>query len=151
VGADALEQQLREDLTALEDRFADEEFCGDLYRALANNVWSRDNGPDGHVALSWGRAEELVNELRARVARDPLELAQTGGEGEVTPLVRDELAPLGWTIRPLNTSRHDPQHLAQPETPPAPGTEGMPGWERQAHAEADADHEPPATDQGAGG
>jgi len=51
----ALEQELRHDLAAIEDRFAkDNSFSRDLYRALANNTWRKD-GSDGHVALSWAR------------------------------------------------------------------------------------------------
>src|SRR5205085_9433001 len=77
-GVTDLVEELRRDLTALEDRFAnDNRFSRDLYRALASNTW-RKVGVEGHVALSWGAAEELVNELRARVAEDPLELQQTG-------------------------------------------------------------------------
>jgi len=152
-----LEQELRQDLTALEDRFAnDNQFSRDLYRALANNTW-RKGGSGAHVALSWGKAEELVNELRARVAEDPLELEQTGGEGEIDDSVRADLEALGWTAQPLNTSRHDPQHVSQGEEPPPKGTgqqhapaERDGEWAEVAHAEADADHAPPATDEGAG-
>ena len=139
-----LERELLEDLATLEQRFADEEFATELYRALANNVWRKAGGPTGHVSLSWARAEELVNELRGRVGDEPLTLAQTGGEGDVSPVVAEELGRLGWSAQPLNTSRHDPAHLAQPESPPpvehgerhAPvGDSGE--WERRAHEEAD--------------
>lgn len=144
----ALEQELRHDLAAIEDRFAkDNSFSRDLYRALANNTWRKD-GSDGHVALSWGKAEELVNELRARVAQDPLELEQTGGEGEVADAVRTELESLGWRSRPLDTSRHDAQHVSQAEEPPR--TEPRSEWAEQANAEADRADAPPATDQGTG-
>jgi len=144
----ALEQELRQDLATIEDRFAnDNEFSRDLYRALANNTWHKD-GSEGHVALSWGKAEELVNELRARVAEDPLELEQTGGEGEVAETVRTELETLGWRSRPLDTSRHDASHVSQGEEPPA--TEPRREWADQAHAEADRPGRPAATDQGTG-
>ena len=144
-----LEHELRQDLTALEDRFAnDNQFSHDLYRALANITWHKQ-GAGGHVSLSWGKAEELVNELRARVAQDPLELAQTGGEGDVAETVRRDLEALGWSVRPLNTSRHDPQHVAREEGEPRAegGNEAL----ERAHAEADRDHAPPATVQGTGG
>ena len=152
-----LEQELRQDLATIEDRFAnDNQFSWNLYRALANNTWHKQDA-GGHVALSWGKAEELVNELRARVAEDPLELEQTGGEGEVSNDVREQLEALGWRSQPLNTSRHDPQHVSQGEEPPPKGTgERLADrphtreWERVAHAEADLDHAPPATDEGAG-
>jgi hypothetical protein len=57
---------------------------GDLYRALANRTWHHEEATGGHVALSWRRAEEVVNDLRATVGAAPLTLAQTGGEGEVS-------------------------------------------------------------------
>lgn len=142
--AEALEQELRDDLATLEERFADEEFSSDLYRALANNRWGKEGGPDERVSLSWNRAERLVNDLRERAGQEPLTLAQTGGEGEVSSLVAEELGRLGWRAEALDTSRRDDAHLAQPESPP-PADHGArqapvdePGeWERQAHEEAD--------------
>jgi hypothetical protein len=68
--AETLERELGHDLETLADRIGrDEEFCGDLYRALTNNRWRKDGGPEGHVSLSWSRAEELVNDVRVRDAR----------------------------------------------------------------------------------
>lgn len=113
-----LERELADDLATLGERFLDHEFCAELYRALASRTWRKDGGPDGHLALSWSRAEAVVNGLRAIHDREPLELAQTGGEGEVSRLVGDELARLGWSSQELNTSRHDPRHTDQPESPP---------------------------------
>ena len=141
---DDLTRELTSDLETLGDRFADEKFCTALYRALARTTWNKKGGPDGHVALSYSLAEDLVNELRDRHGQPALTLAQTGGEGDVSPVVAEELGRLGWSAQPLNTSRHDPAHLAQPESPPpvehgerhAPvGDSGE--WERRAHEEAD--------------
>ena len=114
-----LERELIRDLGTLEERFADDEFSRDLYRALTNSIWRKDGGPDGHLSISWGRAEEIVNELRGRRAQDPLTLAQTGGEGEVSDLVGGELDRLGWRHRPLNTGRDDPEHAGKPDSPPS--------------------------------
>src|SRR3954452_2941061 len=101
---DRLERELAADLATLGDRFTDERFCVELYRALTNNAWFwRDDPGAGHIALSWTLAERLVNDLRARVGREPLQLAQTGGEGEVSRTVEEELARLGWAHRPLDT------------------------------------------------
>ena len=144
-GAERLEAELTQELAALSERFADDEFSSELYRALTNNVWRKPGGPEGHLSLSWGRAEELVNELRSSVAGEaPLTLAQTGGEGEVSDVVADELGRLGWRAQPLNTSRHDPQHLDRPESPPPSdhGERGAPvedagEWQRRAHEEAE--------------
>jgi hypothetical protein len=135
--AETLERELVRDLETLGERIArDEEFCGDLYRALTNNRWRKDGGPEGHVSLSWGRAEELVNDVRGRRGKEPLALAQTGGEGEISELARAELDRLGWRARPLETGEHDPEHATQPESPP-PRAEGGAEWEREAHEEAD--------------
>jgi hypothetical protein len=134
---ETIERELIDDLASLDERFMDEEFSTELYRALANNVWRKDDdGPDGHVSLSWGRAESIVNELRERHGLAPLTLAQTGGEGEVSPVVREELERLGWRSQPLNTSRQDPQHLGQ-EPEQGRTDDRASDWEGQAHAEAE--------------
>ena len=72
----------------MEPRFADERFCTDLYRALAGAGWSHADA-EAPVVLSWSRAEELVNSLRARFGHPPLELAQGGAEGEIARTVAD--------------------------------------------------------------
>jgi hypothetical protein len=147
---ETLERELVRDLASLGDRIArDEEFCADLYRGLANNRWRKEGGPDGHVFVSWKRAEELVNDVRIRQGEEPLALAQTGGEGEISDLVRDELRRLGWRPEPLDTGEHDPAHMTQPESPP-PAPEGGREWEREAHEQADeylAEHPAKAVDR----
>ncbi len=120
---ESLERELLTDLHTIDDRFTDEEFSSDLYRALTTTTWRKPGGPEGHVSFSFKRAEELVNELRAEQQRPPLTLAQTGGEGEVSRVVDDELGRLGWTHAPLNTSRDDDTHLGRPTMPP-PGDQG---------------------------
>jgi len=110
-------QLLQSDLQQLEGRLHDEKFARELYRALADNRWQKD----GEVlALSWKRAEELINALRGDHGEPPLTLAQTGGEGKVDSTVRDELEPRGWRIEPLDTSHADPSHLDSPEDSPPP-------------------------------
>jgi hypothetical protein len=141
--AEALETVLAGDLHALDDRFVDEEFGTDLYRALAGKAWTKD-GEAGRVALSWARAEQLVNEQRARIGYAPLELAQTGGEGELSDLVAGELGKLGWHAG--ERARSDPDHVSSVESPPPPdhGERMAPvpdssEWERRAHADAEAE------------
>jgi hypothetical protein len=132
VSTDTLERQLANDIQTLGDMVAaDESFYEELYRALAGVAWHREGG---HVALSWKRAEDLVNQ--ARHDREPLQLAQTGGEGEVSDRIADALRGAGWTPGELNTSRHDDAHVgARPEA--NRGETEPPEWERQAHAEAE--------------
>jgi hypothetical protein len=138
---DTAERRLLDDLATLGDRLADEEFCTELYRALAGGHLTRDGQA---VAPSWARAEEIVNRLRAEHGREPLTLAQTGGEGELSDLVQGELDRLGWRWRPRDTGTHDTAHVGRPASPPpqdagerrAPVSDSH-EWERQGHAEAD--------------
>jgi hypothetical protein len=139
---DSAERQLVDDLASLRDRFADEEFSTELYRALAGGHLTKDGEA---VAPSWGRAEQIVNRLREDAGREPLTLAQTGGEGEASDVVRTELEQLGWRWRPRDTSTHDPDHVSQPGSPPPPdaGERQAPvsdshAWEREGHAEAES-------------
>jgi hypothetical protein len=134
-GSDAVERQLHADLASRPGRIADEDFCHQLYRALASTVWIKD-GLDGEVALSWSRAEEVVNDLRANNSHDPLVLAQTGGEGEISGLIDDELGRLGWSGRALDTAQGLDSHVGSPTSPPRHDAEA-PEWERRAHEEAD--------------
>lgn len=118
--ADTLERELVRDLAALGERFADDRFAGDLYRALAGNALSKQD-LRGHVSLSWRHAEEIVNDLRAEAGHEPLELAQSGDEGAVAETVADELRRLGWHARPRDTARHDDAHVGSaPGAPPSP-------------------------------
>jgi hypothetical protein len=110
-------QLLQSDLQRLEDRVRDEKFCLELYRALADNKWSKDGES---VALSWKRAEEMINAVRREHGKEPLELAQTGSEGHVDRTIHDAFKPLGWRIEPLDTGAHDPAHLDSPKDPPTP-------------------------------
>jgi hypothetical protein len=108
-------QLLQADMQRLGDRMRDEKFCFELYRALADNKWTKEGES---VALSWKRAEELINAVRRGLGVEPLVLAQTGGEGTVDRTIREAFEPLGWRIEPLDTSEHDPAHLDSPEDEP---------------------------------
>lgn len=113
------EQALLADLEKIGDRLVDEDFAVELYRALTNTTWSRADGrSEDCVALSWRRAEEIVNDLRVEIPRPALSLAQTGGEGRVARRVDDELARLGWRHQRLDTGRHEDHHVDSPEDPP---------------------------------
>jgi hypothetical protein len=127
----------------------DERFAGELYRALANRVWTTAAGQQ--VSLSWTRAAAVVDALRERAGHAHLGLAQTGGEGQVAELVGEDLARLGWTSRALHTSEHEAGHDAEAAGPPPPdaGERHAPAqppeeWRRaRDEAQADRDPEPP--------
>jgi hypothetical protein len=119
--SETLESELVRDLRELAGRFGDDQFCAELYRALTNRTLTKDGGPDGHLVLSWNRAAEFVNELRASDGKGPLPLAQSGGEGVVSETVSEVLDRHGWRTRPLNSSRHDERHSGQPDRRPPHG------------------------------
>src|SRR5687768_14701912 len=98
---ETLETQLGRDLEDLSSRFGDDQFCTELYRALTNRTLSKDGAPAAHLVLSWNRAADFVNELRAQESHAPLPLAASGGEGVVSERFLDELARHGWQTRPL--------------------------------------------------
>ena len=143
---DELERHLIADLTAVADDIIDAKRTTELYRALAGcELHPRDAELEGHLSLSWRRAEDILNGVREGLARPPLTLAQTGGEGEVSDTAAALLRELGWTARPRDTSRHDDQHRDSPPDPPPPdhGERMAPvdpqdaRWEERAHAEAE--------------
>jgi hypothetical protein len=143
VTPDVLERQLADDIRSLGDLLDDESFCAELYRGLADVKWRRGGGA---VAVSWKRAEELINEARAARGRPGMTLAQTGGEGQVSRRVAETLGARGWSPEPLDTSRHDDAHVGSAEDPPPPDAgarqapvEDPKAWERKAHAEAEAE------------
>src|SRR3954469_25901216 len=92
-------EALREDIVHNAPELAENQMADELYRALANNDWFKQ-GLAGHVSLSWKEAERLVNEIRRQTGREPLELAQSGGEGSVAPTVAAALGALGWEYAP---------------------------------------------------
>jgi hypothetical protein len=133
---DVIGRLLVADLDQVYDVLADDKSSAELYRALANVRWSKGDGPDGFVVLSFKSAEEVVNDLRGRRGMAPLALAQTGREGEVSDTVRALLVDrLGWSFTPEDTGEHDPAHVWSPEDEHR--TEPNRPWEEQAHAEAD--------------
>jgi hypothetical protein len=136
MSTEELERRLLNDLQTLGDLVTDESFHHELYRALAGTRWFLDDS-GGHVSLSWRRAEEALNTLRAEHGREPLALAQTGGEGEVSERVAGALDPLGWHARPPVAGHDDARVDAEPERPS--GATEPPEWRRQADAEAEAE------------
>src|SRR3954451_2573997 len=116
--SDSLERQLARDLQTLGDMIHDDSFYEELYRGLAGVNWTLDGE---HLSLSWKRAEEVVNALRTHHGFDPMVLAQTGGEGEVTDRVAGARGATGWTAKPLDTSQGNPAHLTSRHDAPSQG------------------------------
>lgn len=141
---DEVEQGLARDLGPLVEDLHEDAFAGELYRGLAGQGLVRADGSGDRVALSWRRAEEIVNGLRHQAGEEPLTLAQTGGEGFLSERVKQALERCGWHARPLDTSTHDPTHSSEPPSPPpagqgerdAPSPDQGEVW-REAHVEAD--------------
>lgn len=139
-----VEHELARDLGALAHDLHEDAFAGELYRGLAGRGLVRADGSGDRVALSWRRAEALVNGLRERAGAEPLELAQTGGESFfVTDRVERALDRCGWRARELDTSTHDLTHASDTSSPPPRGqgerdapTEPPQAW-REAYSEAD--------------
>jgi hypothetical protein len=116
---DATESKLAADLAALGDRLADDQFCAELYRALAGSHLTKEGGA---VAPSWGAAEAIVNRLRQQHdGGAPLMLARTGGEGELSDGARRALDSLGWRVRERDTGTDDPDHVGRPKGAPGAG------------------------------
>ena len=141
-----LERLLLDDLDVEGERAADERFCTELYRALTRTVWRNDRDADGQLSPSFQRAEWLVNEWRARRGAEPMTLAQTGEEGEVSSTVEDVLGRLGWSHEPLATDHDHPAHLGLDDSPPPPDHGERMGpvpdcdeQERAAHEAAEAE------------
>lgn len=114
---DLLLDAMRSDLQQADaEVHRDEQLMTEVYRALANRRWTRVE-MIGELSLSWKRAADLVDELRAAAGHPPLKLEASGGEGVVDRRVTVILGPLGWRSRPLDTSTNDPSHLTSSSGP----------------------------------
>jgi hypothetical protein len=129
---ETLERRLEDDLRTIRDRLAhDEKLASDLYGALSGHAVAPRGEPE-HLALSWRRAEEIVNAARG----EPLDLFQSGREATLTDRARETLEQLGWELRPRRTDEFDPLHVSDPERPPRRRDE-PPEWREQADEEAE--------------
>jgi hypothetical protein len=139
MSVETLERELINDLSQVEqERFSDEKFCTELYRALTATKLRKPGVTEGHVVLSFNQAESAINHLRRNIGAEPLTLAQTGDEGEVDSTVLDVLGGRGWSFAPASADAGDPMHDQASASPP-PAAQETPEWERQAHEEADAE------------
>jgi hypothetical protein len=96
----ALEQVLEADLDMLFAGLADDWSSVELYRALSRTRLVKRDGPDGKLSLRAPRAGTLVNSLRERHGKAPLDFALSGGEGEISERAAEMLASTGWTAQP---------------------------------------------------
>ena len=104
------EQLLVRDLEQRRERFGDEKFATELYQALTNRDWFKE---DHEVALSRRRAEAAINDIRQLLGAPPLPLEGSGEEGAVSRAVAEELGALGWNSEPVDTSRDDPAQSSE--------------------------------------
>ena len=96
----ALEQMLEANLDMLFEGLADDWSSVELYRALSQTRLVKPDGPGGQVSLSADHADALVNSLRERHGKSPLEFQLSGGEGEVSERAAEMLASIGWSAQP---------------------------------------------------
>ena len=90
-----LERLIEEDLDRLFAELADDWSSVELYRALAGTRWTKAGG-EGYAEFTEERAHALINSLRERHGKSPLELSLSGGQGEVSDRAEDMLASVGW-------------------------------------------------------
>ena len=95
-----LEQLLEADLDTLFEGLADDWSSVEIYRALSQTRLAKRDGPRGQLSLSPKRADALVNSLRERHGKNPLELPLSGGDGEVSDRAAEMLASIGWKSQP---------------------------------------------------
>jgi hypothetical protein len=92
---DVFEEALR----TLAERVAREDsFATELYRALCNMQWQRED-MGAPVSVSWRHAGSVVADLTGRGGRY-LDYYCSGNEGQVSERVRAALDDLGWTPVP---------------------------------------------------
>src|SRR3954462_12355835 len=98
-----LERILEFDLDQLFATLTDDWSSVELFRALTNTPWTKAGGM---ISLSPERSAELINTLRARHGKKPLELLQSGGYGEVSDRAGQLFNSVGWTLeRPRRFDR----------------------------------------------
>lgn len=77
------------------DRFQDDDFAKEIYRALCNMKWRSIYDPDYEYSCSWRYAGGLVAEIRGK-GEDYLDYYCSGGEGIVTERVEKLFKALGF-------------------------------------------------------
>jgi hypothetical protein len=130
------EPALLGDLEKLAGKVAEDWFAVDLYRALAQRRWHRQENSAEVVSFSWRRAEQIVNSLREKQHAPKLDLDASGGEGQLSDDVDRALRALGWVSEPMSPDEHDPAHVGAEPPPPPPPDPGPTDWEREAHRAA---------------
>jgi hypothetical protein len=89
----------------IEARVKDMDYAVELYGALCNMRWRKerpdDEDDDGSErwSCSWRYAGGIVAGLR-QAGESYLDFYCSGGEGQVTERVREDLAAMGWTPVP---------------------------------------------------
>jgi len=75
---------------------ASEDYCKDLYAALCNNEFFKDNK---ECSYSWRRVGGIIADILEK--GDYIDWYLSGNEGYVTDEIRQDLTNMGWKIAPI--------------------------------------------------
>ena len=85
-----------EDLQQLKERIADNlDFATDVYGALCNMRWQSVENKENIYSCSWRYAGGVIAGMRCE-GESYLDFYCSGGEGNVTEEVKEDLRKLGW-------------------------------------------------------
>ena len=91
-----LEYELRTSNYIHDKCVASEQYCCDLYAALCNNDFIKD---DKECNYSWRTSGGIIANILEK--GDYIDWYVSGNEGNVTEEIREDLSKLGWIIRPI--------------------------------------------------
>ena len=75
---------------------ASEQYCKDLYAALCNNEFIKNNK---ECSYSWRTVGGIISHILER--GDYIDWYLSGNEGYVTPEIEKDIADMGWKIAPI--------------------------------------------------
>lgn len=91
-----LEYELRTSEYIYNKCLASKQYCMDLYAALCNNEFWKDNK---ECSYSWRTSGGIIANILEK--GDYIDWYLSGNEGYVSDEVREDLSKLGWSIRPI--------------------------------------------------
>ena len=87
--------EFEKDLYKLKDKLQDDDYAVDLYGALCNMQWQNIKNPEIIYSCSWRYAGGVIAGMRCE-GESYLDFYCSGGEGNVTEEVKEDLRKLGW-------------------------------------------------------